>query len=111
MYKSSKDKMEIIIRLYKEGVLLTEICKQTSSSQPTVKTVLLHAGIDYNSERQLSRNKLLHQIVDLYTEGYSQLYIEKYLGVTRKTVREVLKESGVQYRTKSEQHHLRWGQK
>lgn len=107
MYKTTNQKSEEIKRLYNEGVSLTEICKLTTSSQPTVKKVLLHIGINYDQERKKSREEILKNVLDLYKEGKSQSYIEKTLKLTRKTIRELLKDSCVVYRDTSEQQHLR----
>lgn len=106
MYKTTNKKQEEIQRLYDEGVKLTEICKLTSSSQPTVKKVLLSCGIDYDAERLKAREKQLKQVIDLYNQGKSQNYIETHLKLTRKTIRELLKEAGVDYRDKSQQQHI-----
>lgn len=106
MYKKTNKKSEEIIRLYKEGKMLTEITQLTSSSQPTVKKVLLNNGIDYNSERKFFRESTLKKVIELYKEGKSQLYIEQTLNLTRKTIRELLKSANVEYRSKAEQHHL-----
>lgn len=108
MYNKTKTKSDEILRLYKEGKMLTEITQLTSSSQPTVKRVLSHFGIDYNKERENSKEETLKKIVELYQQGKSQLYIEKTLKVTRKTIRETLKSSDVPYRDKSDQHHIRY---
>lgn len=106
MYKTTNNKKEEIQRLYDEGVMLTEICKLTSSSQPTVKKVLLSCGIDYDAERKKAREEQLKQVIELYNQGKSQLYIETHLKLTRKTIRELLKQAGVDYRDKSQQQHL-----
>lgn len=106
MYKTTASKKEKIQRLYDEGVKLTEICKLTSSSQPTVKKVLLSCGIDYDAERLKAREKQLQKVIDLYNQGKSQNYIEKHLKLTRKTIRELLKSAGVDYRNKSQQQHV-----
>lgn len=106
MYKTTNSKIEEIQRLYDEGVKLTEICKLTSSSQPTVKKVLQSCGIDYDAERKKAREQQLKEVIDLYNQGKSQNYIEQHLKLTRKTIRELLKEVGVDYRDKSEQQHL-----
>lgn len=106
MYKTTNTKKEEIQRLYDEGVMLTEICKLTSSSQPTVKKVLLSCGIDYDAERKKAREKQLQEVIELYNQGKSQLYIETTLKLTRKTIRELLKEAGVEYRDKSQQQHI-----
>ena len=106
MYKTTNTKKEEIQRLYDEGVMLTEICKLTSSSQPTVKKVLLSCGIDYDVERKKAREKQLEEVIELYNQGKSQLYIETHLKLTRKTIRELLKQAGVDYRDKSQQQHI-----
>jgi hypothetical protein len=106
MYKTTNTKVEEIQRLYDEGVKLTEICKLTSSSQPTVKKVLLSCGIDYDAERLKAREQQLKQVIELYNQGKSQNYIETHLKLTRKTIRELLKEAGVDYRDKSQQQHV-----
>ena len=106
MYKTTNTKKEEIQRLYDEGVMLTEICKLTSSSQPTVKKVLLSCGIDYDTERKKAREKQLEEVIELYNQGKSQLYIETHLKLTRKTIRELLKQAGVDYRDKSQQQHI-----
>ena len=106
MYKTTNTKKEEIQRLYDEGVMLTEICKLTSSSQPTVKKVLLSCGIDYDLEKKKAREKQLQEVIELYNQGKSQLYIETTLKLTRKTIRELLKEAGVEYRDKSQQQHI-----
>jgi hypothetical protein len=106
MYKITATKKEEIQRLYDEGVMLTEICKLTSSSQPTVKKVLLSCGIDYDAERLKAREKQLQEVIDLYNQGKSQNYIETHLKLTRKTIRELLKSAGVDYRDKSQQQHV-----
>jgi hypothetical protein len=108
MYKKTNLKSEEIIRLYKEGKMLTEITQLTSSSQPTVKKVLLNNGIDYNLDLKKSKEETLKKVVELYKEGKSQIYIEKTLNLTRKTIRELLKESNVIYRSKSDQHHIQY---
>ena len=92
--------------MYDEGVKLTEICKLTSSSQPTVKKVLLSCGIDYDAEKKKAREKQLQEVIELYNQGKSQNYIETTLKLTRKTIRELLKEAGVEYRDKSQQQHI-----
>ena len=107
MYKKSKEKADYILSLYKEGKMLTEITQLTSSSQATVKKVLLHFGIDYDAERKIKYQKTLDEAIKLYEEGKSQLYIEKKLGLTRKTIRELIKANGIKYRDKSEQQHIR----
>jgi len=106
MYKTTNKKQEEIQRLYDEGVKLTEICKLTSSSQPTVKKVLLSCGIDYDAERLKAREKQLQEVIELYNQGKSQNYIETHLKLTRKTIRELLKEVDVDYRDKSQQQHI-----
>lgn len=106
MYKTTNTKVEEIQRLYDEGVMLTEICKLTSSSQPTVKKVLLSCGIDYDAERLKAREKQLQEVIDFYNQGKSQNYIETHLKLTRKTIRELLKSAGVDYRDKSQQQHI-----
>ena len=106
MYKTTNTKKEEIQRLYDEGVMLTEICKLTSSSQPTVKKVLLSCSIDYDAERKKAIEKQLQEVIELYNQGKSQLYIETTLKLTRKTIRELLKEAGVEYRDKSQQQHI-----
>lgn len=106
MYKTTNTKVKEIQRLYDEGVMLTEICKLTSSSQPTVKKVLLSCGIDYDAERLKAREKQLQEVIDLYNQGKSQNYIETHLKLTRKTIRELLKSAGVDYRDKSQQQHI-----
>lgn len=109
MYKRSQVKFDEIIRLYKEGVGITEICKLTASSQPTVKNVLSHHGIDYNLEESRKYTFKLNQVLEMYQRGESQLTIEKTLGLTRKTIRTYLKARGVDYRDKSDQQHIRCG--
>lgn len=109
MYKRSKVKSQEIKKLYDEGVMLTEICELTSSSQPTVKKVLSHFGIDYNLIKQLEYQKKLDQVVILYNQGKSQNSIEKELGLTRKTIRTLLKSKDLKYRDKSEQKFLDYG--
>ena len=47
MYNSSKEKFNIIYKLYSEGKLLNEIATLTTSSTITVKKALLQMGIDY----------------------------------------------------------------
>lgn len=106
MYKKTDQKVKEIQRLYDEGVMLTEICKLTSSSQPTVKKVLLSCGIDYDAERLKAREKQLQEVIDLYNQGKSQNYIETHLKLTRKTIRELLRSAGVDYRDKSQQQHI-----
>jgi len=108
MYKKSKEKADQILSLYKEGKMLTEITQLTSSSQATVKKVLLHFGIDYDSERKENRLETLNKVLELYNSGKSQIYIEKELNLTRKTIRELLKSKGIEYRDKSQQHHIRY---
>lgn len=108
MYSPTKSKSEDIVRLYKDGAMLTEICRLTSSSQPTVKKVLSQFGIDYDQNRKKSREKALKKVIELYNQGKSQIYIEKTLKITRKTIRELLKSVGVDYRDKSDQHHIRY---
>ena len=108
MYKKTNLKSEEILRLYKEGKMLTEITQLTSSSQPTVKKVLLNNGIDYTLDLKKSKEEVLKKAVELYKEGKSQVYIEKTLNLTRKTIRELLKDSDVIYRDKSEQYHIRY---
>jgi hypothetical protein len=107
MYNPTKTKSEEILRLYKEGKMLTEITQLTSSSQPTVKKVLSQFGIDYDEDRKKSREETLKKVVELYQEGKSQIYIEQTLKLTRKTIRELLKSVGVDYRDLSDQHHIR----
>lgn len=109
MYKRSRVKSEEIKKLYDEGVMLTEICELTSSSQPTVKRVLSHFGIDYNQDRKLRYQQKLNQVVVLYNQGKSQNLIEKELGLTRKTIRTLLKSKDLKYRDKSEQKFLDYG--
>jgi len=106
MYKKTNLKSEEIIRLYKEGKMLTEITQLTSSSQPTIKKVLINNGIDYNSERNFLKKEVLEKVIELYKEGKSQLYIEQTLKLTRKTIRELLKSLNIEYRSKAEQHYL-----
>ena len=108
MKNITKEKSTEILRLYKEGKMLTEITQLTSSSQPTVKKVLLNFGIDYNEDRKKFREETLKKVVKLYQEGKSQTYIEQSLKLTRKTIRELLKTIDVNYRNKSEQHHIRY---
>lgn len=109
MYKNSENKSSEIIRLYKEGVGLTEICEITTSSQPTVKKVLSHYGIDYNSEKKRLYQEKLSKVIELYDQGKSQNYIEVELGLTRKTIRNLLKTKDLKYRSKSEQKFLDYG--
>lgn len=108
MYKKSKEKADQILSLYKEGKMLTEITQLTSSSQATVKKVLLHFGINYDSDRKENRTDILNKVLELYQQGKSQTYIEKELNLTRKTIRELLKSKGIEYRDKSQQHHIRY---
>lgn len=109
MYKPSLEKSQEIKKLYDEGVMLTEICELTSSSQLTVKKVLSHFGIDYNLIKQSEYQKKLDQVVILYNQGKSQNSIEKELGLTRKTIRTLLKSKDLKYRDKSEQKFLDYG--
>jgi hypothetical protein len=109
MYKKSKEKADQILSLYKERKMLTEITQLTSSSQATVKKVLLHFGIDYDSERKENRLETLNKVLELYNSGKSQIYIEKELNLTRKTIRELLKSKGIEYRDKSEQKFIDYG--
>ncbi len=88
--------------------MLTDICRLTSSSQPTVKKVLSQFGIDYDKDRKKSREETLKKVIVLYQEGKSQIYIEQTLKLTRKTIRELLKSVGVDYRDRSDQHHIRY---
>lgn len=108
MYKKTEKKSEEIIRLYKEGKMLTEICKLTSSSQPSVKKVLSSVGIDYNLEQEEKRRECFEKVLSLYQEGKSQIFIEKELNLTRKTIREFLKSKDVKYRNLSNQAHIRY---
>jgi hypothetical protein len=108
MYKKTEKKSEEIIRLYKEGKMLTEICKLTSSSQPSVKKVLSNVGIDYNLEQEEKRRECFEKVLSLYQEGKSQIFIEKELNLTRKTIREFLKSKDVEYRNLSNQAHIRY---
>lgn len=108
MYKKSKEKADQILSLYKEGKMLTEITQLTSSSQATVKKVLLHFGINYDSDKKENRSDTLNKVLELYQQGKSQIYIEKELNLTRKTIRELLKSKGIEYRDKSQQHHIRY---
>ena len=108
MKKISLEKSEEIIRLYKEGKMLTEICKSTSSSQPSVKKVLLSVGIDYDVKREEKRKQTLEKVLELYQQGKSQIFIEKELNLTRKTIRELLKSKDIDYRTYSDQAHIRY---
>lgn len=108
MYKKSKEKSEKIIRLFKEGVGFTQICKLTTSSQPTVKKVLSHHGIDYNLEKSREYTSKLNQVLEMYQQGESQCTIEKTLNLTRKTIRTYLKSREVDYRDKSAQQHIRY---
>lgn len=107
MYKNSKSKEDEIIKLYKEGVMLTKICELTTSSQLTIKKVLSHNGIDYNLNRKKTNQEKLDKALELYKQGKSQLFIEKELGFTRKTLRKLFKDSEVVYRDKSDQQHIR----
>jgi hypothetical protein len=107
MYKTTKSKQDEIVKLYKEGVMLTEICKLTSSSQLTVKKALAFFGINYDQERKDAYSKKLDLLVELYKQGKSQNELEKELGLTRKTIRTVLKSHDLKYRSKSEQQHIR----
>lgn len=109
MYKKSQEKSEEIVRLYKEGVGLTEIMKRTTSSQPTIKKVLSNSGMDYDLDKKKLYQEKLDQVVILYEQGKSQLYIEQELGLTRKTIRQLLRSKDLKYRDKSEQHHIRYG--
>jgi hypothetical protein len=109
MYKKSQEKSDQILSLYKEGKMLTEITQLTSSSQATVKKVLLHSGIDYDSERKKSRSETLNKVLELYNLGKSQTYIEKELNLTRKTIRELLKSKGIEYRDRSKQKFIDYG--
>ena len=109
MYRKSQEKSEWIKRLYDEGVMLTEICKLTSSSQSTVKKVLAFFEIDYNVRKQEEYQKKLDMVVELYKQGKSQLFIEKELNLTRKTIRTLLhSKEDVNYRDLSDQHHIRY---
>lgn len=110
MYKKTNEKKEKIVDLYKDGVMLTEICKLTSSSQATVKKVLLHAGIDYDKERKVQYQQKLDKSIEMYNQGIPQIEIEKELNLTRKTIRTLLKNcKEVKYRSRSEQAHIAFG--
>ena len=98
-----------ITRLYEEGMGLELISKTVHSSQSTVKKVLLHSGIDYDSKRKKSRSETLNKVLELYNLGKSQTYIEKELNLTRKTIRELLKSKGIEYRDKSKQKFIDYG--
>lgn len=110
MYNKTKTKSEEILKLYEEGVILTKICEMTSSSQFTVKKVLVTGGIDYDTVEKEKYQKKLKRAIELYKEGKSQLFIEKELGFTRKTLRNLFKSrDDLSYRSKSEQHFIRYG--
>lgn len=108
MYKTTNNKSDEIIRLYKSGSLLTEICKETTSSQSTVKKVLSSVGIDYDKEQQVLYQQKLDKAIEMYKNGASQITIEKELKLTRKTIRNLLKsKADIDYRTKSDQQHIK----
>lgn len=109
MYKKSQEKFNEIKKLYDEGVMLTEICKLTFSSQPTVKKVLLHFGINYDNQKKIKYQEILNKAIEFYEQGKSQLFIETELKLTRKTIRTLLKSKNIVYRNKSEQKFLDYG--
>jgi len=109
MYQKSREKSELILKLYNEGVILTKICELTSSSQQTVKKVLSFFEIDYVAAEAERYQEKLKQVIELYEQGKPQIYIEQTLGLTRKTIRNLLKTKEVKYKTKSDQWRLRWG--
>lgn len=109
MYKKSQEKSEQILELYRDGVILTKICEETKTSQPTVKKILASNGIDYNLQELEKYQEKLDRVLKLYNEGKSQSSIEKELNLTRKTIRELLKSEEVHYKSKSEQWRLRYG--
>lgn len=109
MYKKSEIKTQQILDLYSQGIILTKICEETKTSQPTVKKILKENGIDYNDLKKIKYQEKLEQVKVLYEQGKSQLYIEKELGLTRKTIRELLKSSDIYYKSKSEQWRIRYG--
>ncbi len=109
MYNKSKAKSEQILKLFEEGVRLTEICKLTSSSSLTVKKILLTHGINFDSKREEDQKYKLDLAIELYKQGKSQTHIEQELHLTRKTIRTLLKSQDLGYRSKSDQHHIRWG--
>lgn len=108
MYKKSQIKSEEILKLYREGMLLNDISTATSSSTLTVKKVLLHFGIDYNSVKEQEYKEKLIKVIELYEQGKSQTYIEQTLCLTRKTIRQLIKSKDLNYRDKSEQWHIRY---
>lgn len=107
MYKNSEKKLEQIVNLYNEGMLLNDISKATSTSTTTVKKILLSVGIDYNLVKEKDYQERIAKIVPLYKEGKSQLDLEKELRLTRKTIRTILKDSDVEYRDLSKTNR-RW---
>ena len=110
MYKKSKEKSEQILKLFEDGVTLTEMCEKTSSSQLTVKKVLCSLSIDYDEFKKQDYQRRLALVSILYSEGKPQLYIEQTLKLTRKTIRGILKANPeVKYKTKSEQWLMRYG--
>jgi len=109
MYITSKEKSEKVLELYNQGIILTKICEETKTSQPTVKKILAENGIDYNAREKEKYHEKLDLVLKLYEEGKSQTYIEKELNLTRKTIRELLKNKEIHYKSKSEQWRLRYG--
>lgn len=109
MYEKSQKKSEEILKMYQEGKKLTEICKETISSQPTVKKILFSYGLDYDKIEKQKYLEKLDLAVKMYEEGKSQTYIEEQLNLTRKTIRNLLKDKATHYKTKSEQWRIRYG--
>lgn len=98
-----------ILRLYEEGTGLELISKTVHSSQSTVKKVLSHFGIEYDTKRNTDYQDKLDKVIEFYNQGKSQLFIETELGLTRKTIRTLLKSKDLKYRDKSEQKFLDYG--
>lgn len=110
MYKKTKEKSELILKLFNERLTLAEICEGAVCSQTTVKKALTLFEIDYDKWVKDDYEQRLKNIVTLYNEGKSQIYIEQTLRLTRKTIRNILKsEEGLIYKSKSDQWRLRWG--
>lgn len=93
-----EDKVDVIVRMYKNGMSAYKISKESGISQPTVLRCLKKQGFDLSSKSKRDNNNLLKdkfdQVLELYNKGKNCNQISKILGHNRHHIKQLLEKNG-----------------
>ncbi|AEM38943.1 hypothetical protein Pyrfu_1075 [Pyrolobus fumarii 1A] len=107
---SKKERDELVVKLYKEGVPIDEIAKRACINKATIYLILRRHGIEPMRKRRRSK-KLTpeeeEQLVREYMEGVPvQQLLEKY-NISTTKLYEILKKHNVPHRSSRRSHSHR----